>query len=226
MKSKMHTEVQDPIAAFVASACVGDTDAMRAQVAEGFDLNARDRLGDTILEQVISELEFFPATPKYAVIREMLHLGADPRGLGEDGSSPLFTAVLNMDTEMMRILLDAGADPNEVLRILLGPGTDPDVPGMDSMDESLYDWAEFAYRYEVWSNKLPDGANAAFGTNREAWLRYLDHLAVTYGKRRPDHLRLLRQRGALSMSELRHRSTVTGRPRSPTHRPSSVVNWG
>lgn len=223
---KKRTEVQDPIAAFVASACAGDIDAIRAQVAEGFDLNATDRLGDTILEQVLSELEFFPATSKYDVIREMLRLGADPRGLGEDGSSPLFTAVLNMDTKMVCILLDAGADPNQMLRILLGPGAEPDGVGMDSMEETLYDWAEFAYRYEVWSNKLPDEANAAAGTNREAWLRYLDHLAVKYGKRRPDHLRLLRQRGALSMSELRHRSTVTGYTRSQPHRTASVVNWG
>ena len=137
-----------------------------------------------------------------------------------------FTAILNMDTEMMRILLDAGADPNELLRILLGPGTDPAGVGIDSMEESLYEWAEFAYRYEVWSNKLPDGAIAAAGTNRDAWLHYLDRLAVKYGKRRPDHLLLLRQRGALSMSELRHRSTVTGCTRSDARKASSLVNWG
>ncbi|MBK7674859.1 MAG: hypothetical protein IPJ27_08815 [Candidatus Accumulibacter sp.] len=115
----------------------------------GFDLNGKDRFGDTMLERVISDLELFPTTRKYEVIREMLRLGADPQGLSEDGSTPLLIAVLNMDAEMVRILLDAGADPNAV--------------GMRARNELLYDWADFVYRQEVWNVKLPEEAKWQIG---------------------------------------------------------------
>lgn len=202
-KQRQAYVVQDRIDAFVSSACAGDIEAIRAQVASGFDLNGTDHLGDTILEQVISQLELYPEAPKYQITREILRLGADPGALSQDGSSPLFTAVLNMDCEMVRLLLDAGANPNEPLRILLGAGADPNAVSMDAIEESLYDWAEFAYRYEVWNNKLPTDKGTPDRADIDAWLRHLARIAVKYGKRRPDHLQLLRQRGALSLSELR-----------------------
>jgi hypothetical protein len=201
-----HPDVEERTRIFLSSACEGDIEAMRAQVVGGFDLNGKDRFGDTILERVINDLELSPTTRKYEVIREMLRLGADPQGLSEDGASPLLIAVLNMDAEMVRILLDAGADPNAV--------------GMRARNELLYDWADFVYRQEVWNVKLPEEATMADRTDIDAWLRYLDRLAVKYGRRRPDHLRLLRSRGALSISEWQQRSesgsarTRTGR-RSP-----------
>jgi len=187
--NEQHLEVEDRIQAFVSSACAGDIGAMRALSAAGFDVNGTDRFGDTMLERLIGDLEYCPETPKYEVIREMLRLGADPDGLSEDGSSPLFIAALNMDSEMLRILLDAGADPNAVR--------------MHARDELLYDWADFVYRYEVWCVRLPEEPTAADRASADAWLGYLDRLAVKYGKLRPDHLRLLRERGALTMSEFR-----------------------
>ncbi|MEF8750097.1 MAG: ankyrin repeat domain-containing protein [Candidatus Accumulibacter propinquus] len=214
-----HGDREQQIRAFVSSACAGDIDAMRAQVAEGLDLNGRDRFGDTLLELVISELEYCPEAPKYRVVQEMLRLGADPCGLSKDGSSPLFMAILNMDTEMLRILLNGGADPNALLRITLGAGADPDVLEMETLGESLYDWADFAYRYEVWSMNLPEEATVAERSDMDAWLGYLDRLAVKHGKRRPDHLRLLRQRGALSMAELRQRRQATTAPAEHAVRP-------
>lgn len=186
------TADDERIQTFVSCACAGDIGAMRAQVAAGFNLNGTDRFGDTILERVISDLEFCSETPKYEVVKELLRLGADPRALSKDGSSPLIVAVLNMDTEMLRILLDAGADPNAVR--------------MHSSDELLYDWAVFVYRYEVWNVKLPEEAKAVDPADKDAWLLYLDSLAVKYGKPRPEYLRLLRARGALSISELRQGS--------------------
>ena len=93
---------------------------------------------------------------------------------------------------MIRILLDAGADPN--------------AEKMDSESESFHDWAEFDYRYEIWSVNPPEKAIDADRSSEDAWLAYLDRLAVKYGKRRPDHLQLLRRRGALSMAELRQRA--------------------
>jgi ankyrin repeat protein len=208
-KLEPHGDREQQIRTFVSSACAGDIDAMRAQVAEGLDLNGREQFGDTLLELVISELEYCPEAPKYKVVQEMLWLGADPCRLSEDGSSPLFTAILNMDTEMLRILLDGGADPNVLLRITLGAGADPGIVEMETLGESLYDWADFAYRYDVWNMRLPEEATAAERSDKDAWLRYLDRLAVKHGKRRPDHLRLLSQRGALSMAELRQRRQTT-----------------
>jgi hypothetical protein len=223
MKNSKFTGVQDPIEAFVASASAGDIEAIRTQVAQGFDLNCTDRLGDTVLERVISELACCSATPRYEVIREMLHLGADPGLLSDDGSSPLFTATLHMDSEMLRILLDAGADPNQPLRILLGAGVEPGVLSTDAIDESLYDWAEFAYRYEVWHSRLPAPATAADTADQGSWLLYLDRLAVTYGKRRPDYLRLLRARGALALAEVQAANRGIGR--RAVERRRQTLSW-
>jgi len=167
----------------------GNIAALRRHVGGGFDLNRVEQGEDTLLEKVIHELEWHPEVSKHEVVRELIRLGADPRVLSSDGSGPLFAAVLNMDTEMLRILLDAGADPN--------------LEKMDSEVESLYDWAEWDYRYEVWDVNPPEEATAEDKVDEDAWLKYLDRLAIKYGKRRPDHLLLLRQRGALSMAELR-----------------------
>ena len=219
---RQHLHREEQIGSFVASACAGDIEAMRAQVAAGLDLNGWDQFGDTLLEQVISKLDL--EAPRYEVVQEMLRLGADPCRLSKDGSSPLFVAVLNMDTEMLRILLDGGADPNALLRITLGAKGDARGMEMDNVDESLYDWADFAYRYEVWNMRLPEEASAAERSSEDAWLGYLDRLAVQHGKRRPDHLRLLRERGALSMAELRRRHPPTNAPAQHAAHPLSRVD--
>ena len=57
----------------------------------------------------------------------MLEFAADPCLLGEENLGPLFEAVLSNDAQVMRLLLEHGADPNK-------EGNDP---------ETLYDWAEF-----------------------------------------------------------------------------------
>lgn len=209
---RQHLHREEQIRSFVASASAGDIEAMRAQVAAGLDLNGWDQFGDTLLEQVISRLDLDLDASRYEVVQEMLRLGADPCRLSKDGSSPLFVAVLDMDTEMLRILLDGGANPNALLRITLGADRDAGGVEMDALDDSLYDWADFAYRYEVWQLRLPEEASAAERSSEDAWLGYLDRLAVQHGKRRPDHLRLLRERGALSMAELRRRHPPTSAP--------------
>lgn len=115
----------------------------------------------------------------------------DPGGFhaGGDGGNPQSLGKLYVNLE----------------RTTHGAGADPGMVEIETVGESLYDWADFAYRYEVWNMNLPEGATAAERSNKDAWLRYLDRLAVKHGKRRPDHLRLLRQRGALSMAELHQR---------------------
>jgi hypothetical protein len=95
-----------------------------------------------------------------------------------------------MDTEMLRLLLDAGADPN-VVRIR-----------NDGDRESLYDWAHAVYHDEVWQGHPFGEVKPAEGEDEDAWLRHLSELAHHYDKARPEHLQLLRERGALSMFEL------------------------
>lgn len=188
---KPHTaDVNSQIKAFMSGACAGDVDAIRVQVAEGFDLNGTNQFGDTILEYAISALEFYPGAPKYKVIEEMLRLGADPNAPSQDDSRPLFAAVLNLDSEMLRLLLDAGANPN-VLRT-----------GIDGTVESLYDWACSAYWEEAWSMYPAGEMNFPEREDEDAWLRHLARLALKYDKPRPDHLQVLRERGALSTFEL------------------------
>ncbi|EXI74657.1 MAG: Ankyrin repeats (3 copies) [Candidatus Accumulibacter sp. SK-11] len=200
---------QDSLAAFVASARVGDVAAMRAQVSGGFDINGYDALGDTVLQHVIGALEACPSLCRYQAVREMLRLGADPGSVGRDGSSPLFQACVNMDSGLLRILLDAGADPNAMLRILAGTGGEAPAAGADGRcHQSLYDWARFAYCYEVWHGRLPGEAGPSEGVGEEAWLDHVDRLAVSHGRKRPDHLRLLRQCGALRLAELRQQAAA------------------
>lgn len=186
------SDAADPIRSIVGSACAGDPESIRRLVRSGIDLTCLDQFGNTLLEVVIAQMAFFPDAPRYKVVAELLRCGADARQHNTDGYGPLYSAVLNMDTDMIRILLDAGADPN--------------AEKMDSESESFYDWAEFDYRYEIWSVNPPEKAIDADRSSEDAWLAYLDRLAVKYGKRRPDHLQLLRRRGALSMAELRQRA--------------------
>jgi len=198
------------LSAFVASARAGDVAAMRAQVRGGFDINGEDAIGDTVLQHMIGALEAGPSLRLYQAVGEMLRLGADPGRVGRDGSSPLFQACVNMDSGLLRILLEAGADPNAMLRILAGSGGAAPEAGADRRcHQSLYDWARFAYCYEVWHSRLPGEAGAGEGVDEEAWLDQIDCLAVSQGRRRPDHLRLLRERGALRLTELRQRAAAT-----------------
>lgn len=188
-------DAQDDFSTFSALACAADFLGMRAMVVAGFDLMRLNQHGDTILEVVIRDLPFSQGTPRHMVIKEMLSLGADAKQRNADGSGPLFSAVLNMDTEVIGILMDAGADPN--------------LEQMDSAYESLYDWAEFDYQYEVWDLSLPQEEAATDRADEDSWLRYLDRLAIQHGKQRPEHLIRLRQGGAMSMTEL------NGLPSSP-----------
>jgi len=211
------------LAAFVASACAGDTAAMRLQVAGGLDVNGYDQLGDTILQHVITALEPCPALRRHQAISELLQLGADPGAVGRDGASPLFQAAMNMDSGLLRILLDAGADPNAMLRILAGAGRGSPAAGADRRcEQSLYDWAKFAYCYEVWRGGLPGQVGQSDSQSEEDWLEYVDRLALRHGKRRPDHLRLLRERGALRLAELRQRAEA-GRTPPPADRYGGVA---
>lgn len=170
----------------------GDIAAIRAQVADGFDVRQTNPYGESVLAAAISGLEVvvnIPAPHRYAVVTALLELGFDPNQLDSDRMGPLTEAMLAMDTEMLRLLLDAGARPN-------------DAAGCTDSD-TLYDWAEFDYQYEVWNiDGIPENFTDADEASEDTWLAWLDSMAVKYNRRRPDHLLLLRERGAKTRREL------------------------
>ncbi len=182
-------ERDDAFAEFRDCACSGDLEGMRALVAAGLALTERRVIGQTALEILIDDLVDSPKILRCEVVREMLRLGADARQKNTDGFGPLFSAVLTMDADLLRVLMEAGADPN--------------AEEMDSIFESLYDWAEFDYRYHVWGLNAQELAEVWDTADEDAWVRNLDRLALEHGRQRPEHLQVLRQHGALSMRELR-----------------------
>jgi ankyrin repeat protein len=172
--------------ALIQAARRGDLDAIRTIVPMRIEIHDCDELGNPLLVAILGDLDHYPKAPRHEITRLLLELGADPnQRANEDDFSPLFQAVLSMDTEMIRILLDAGSDPN------LGA----DGP------EKLLDWALFDYRFEIWDiDQFPEPAPD--WTNIDDRLEWLDSLAVRYGRRRPDYVRLLRERGARTYEEL------------------------
>lgn len=176
--------------AIIQAACQADIETIKGIVASGFDVNSRDEYGESLLSCVIGEMERIPAPMRYEIVRSLLALGADPNLLDPDCNGALTEAMLVMDTEMLGILLDAGARPNEVCGFFDGT--------------TLYDWAEMDYCYEIWEvNRFPEAPTEADDASEQTWLQYLDRLAVKYDRRRPDHLILLRKHGALRSAELK-----------------------
>jgi hypothetical protein len=68
--------------------------------------------------------------------------------------------------------------------------------------ESLYEWAEFDYRYEEYRLDLPEEPSVHDLETQDAWLQFLERIAATHGTRPPDYLRLLRDYGAKTSREL------------------------
>lgn len=145
--------------------------------------------GDTLLHDAVSDLCVDDKPYRYDIVHLLLTLGADPKILGDEHSSALVPAMLEMDTEMLRILLDAGVDPNRTSGF--------------TESELLYDWAEFDYRYQVYDINPPDKPSEDDKRDEESWLRFLDRIAIKNNVRRPDHLILLREHGARSAHEMK-----------------------
>lgn len=79
----------------------------------GADPNATSQLGRTPLTIAAA----FPGNA--AALRLLLAKGADPKKVDANGDGPLGNAATSADTQMMKILLEAGANPNE--RGIRGP---------------------------------------------------------------------------------------------------------
>ena len=99
-----------------------------------------------------------------------------------------------MDTKLIKVLLEAGAKPN--------------IFTAYSENQTLYDWADTDYVLYIWNNRFPEEPSAELIADTEdAWLLWLDEMAIKYNKRRPDHLFLLGEYGARSWFELHPENT-------------------
>ena len=180
----------------IEAAVSGEFDLLQSFSKNGADFNEFGPYGDSLLEDIISLLYFEEKPFRYKIVKTLIEFGADPNGIGIDpnrpeeaNNSPLTPAMLQMDTEMLKVLLEAGADPNKVHGF--------------TQNELFYDWAEFDYCYEVFDIKLPDEPTDEDKKDEDSWLMYLDRTAIKYNERRPDHLFLLRKHGARSIREIK-----------------------
>jgi len=193
----MAKEIPADVKALIAAATAYDFERVRSLVAAGADVNGRDEFGETVLMLAISEADNEDKSLCLAMVRELLSLGADPCKKAKYGSGPICEAAVRMDTELLRLLMDAGANPN-------------DETGWEA-GRTAYDLAAEDYYVDTWigpggfpvdSKGLPEEPETSDLVTPEAWLDFLDRMAVKYNKRRPDHLYLMRERGARGLKEL------------------------
>ena len=153
---------------------------------EGAEINTQDNYGESVLCCAVSVLQ--ESAQRYSIIKFLLDNGANPRILSDERGGCLQQAMLQLDTKMLEMLLDYGADPNA------------EAGFMDT--ETLYDWAEFDYRYQIFGSRWLEESNENDSVDETNWLNFLQRTAKKYNVREPDHLFLLRERGAKSSFEI------------------------
>jgi ankyrin repeat protein len=137
-------EGQEETFAYLLTCCPVDKDQLREyrkEIQEAQRVRERNRPPSTDKKtKKLLEAVLFGQKNK---TEEMLAAGADPNGIGDDGSPALNTASIFGKTPLVRMLLDAGADPNttdykgmtalhcaacvgsvEVAELLVGAGAD------------------------------------------------------------------------------------------------------
>ncbi|WP_314407979.1 ankyrin repeat domain-containing protein [Pseudomonas kuykendallii] len=186
------------------AASAGEFDTVRRLVREGAKLNVIAQDGDSLLEEIVLDLvnESSLSFQASDMVRLLLELGADPNLKGPDDSVALFPAMLNMDTPILEALLEGGANPNP--------------PGGVCEGDNLYDWAAVDYELHVWGmgDQSPLAAHTEGDVATEdAWLAFVDRMALKHGVRRPDHLMLLRRYGAKTGVELKEADVMPRRER-------------
>lgn len=193
----MNNAPSPEVSSLVAAATAGDFEHLRALVVNGADVNACDEHGETVLMLAISDPDNTDCALRLAIARELLNLGADPCKTDADGSGPICEAAVRMDTELLRLLMDAGAHPN-------------DETGWED-GANAYDLAAEDYYVTIWiggediplgGEGLPEEPTSNDLATHETWLAFLDRMAIKHHRRRPDHLFLMRERGARTSKEL------------------------
>lgn len=157
---------------FLNAIIAGDIAAIYRLAEAGQDLNALDEFSRSPLQVAIYSVE--NVDRRRLVVETLLILGSKPTP-NPEGDGPLFSAIVQADYVVLALLLAYGADPSEE----------------HDMGESLYEWSEFDYRYEVWDLDLPERPTDADRVSEAAWLEFLDRLAIKFVKLRPVGLRML-----------------------------------
>jgi ankyrin repeat protein len=155
---------------------------------QGYTLNCVNEQDDTLLAEICVDALFAKNPHLCTIVQELLKRGADPNFRNSEHGSALQVLMWNMETQVLRVLLEAGANPNN-------------EAGFDE-SESFYEYAEFDYLFQMYDYHLPEQPTEADTLTPDTWLQFLDRLAIQYQRRRPDHLFLLRQFGAKTMEEL------------------------
>lgn len=93
-------------AAIVVAAEAGDTGRIIALLADGADIEARDKMGRSAVWMAAK-------AGNAEVLAILLDAGADPAARSVDGMTPLIMAAKSGQTGTVGILLDAGMDPEE-----------------------------------------------------------------------------------------------------------------
>lgn len=147
----------------------GDTDAVRALLAEVADANQSEADGTTALIWAAYHNHLDSA-------RILVDVGADVNAANDLGATALWAASQNGSQAMVRLLLSAGADPNRALMAgetplmvaarsgypsvvedLIRAGADPDASG--SRDQTALMWAAAESHPEVVRVLLEHGAD-------------------------------------------------------------------
>jgi len=166
-----------------------DIEAARQALAAGADPNAVVDRASPLVDAIGSGPLRENRIVYLGTVRILLDAGADPNLPDEDGTSgALFEAVLVNDAEVMALLLAQGGNPNFL------------VDG-----QSLYDWAAWDYAFEARENRQLPGTeepSAADCATSEARLSWLYRMASKYGFPAPDHLRVMREAGAMTTAEM------------------------
>jgi hypothetical protein len=154
-------------------------------LAEGADPNAIDTLGSSALMKACDS--WHSPENRLSMVQALIQAGADPSILDSDSSGPLFACVFAKDANLIEFLVKHGADPNKE----------------HDAGETLYDWAEFDYRFDEFDLDLPEEPTENDKKDEDAWLQFLSRLAIKYQKRQPDYLIALRRAGAKTGQEMK-----------------------
>ena len=173
-----------------------DANAMFRVLDDGADINELDDFGDSPLAEAVFYFADHPC--RCQIVKELLKRGANPKILDKEKCGPLLQAAIIKDAAIMRILLEAGADPNREFGC--------------AGALSLFEWALSDYRYDEDLLNPPDEPTAQENETMDGWLSYIERMALKYGKRPLDYVRVLREFGAKSNWELEEDAKKAGLP--------------